>query len=235
LFEAQRRHREILEGKVQPVLAQEAFENLRAAKQMTLEFHPDVQRELKGDAMMDRAARRYMWRQGAVLLLALTVAGCLKPVPRVVIPASDPSPPVLTWETYNQQTRERGEVKQDGQTLEVKAGEHYVLTLAVEDLESGVKNVTLGGEGEYTCELGGKSEKKTVQLEPQQTSPLPDHENKVPVRAGLTYAVDFAKSGCKEAETFAGGKLSLVGKGQNFSNGTAAKKLHVDLKKQTAK
>lgn len=185
--------------------------------------------------MMDKTEHRRLWMYGALLLVGLSVAGCLKPVPRVAIPASDPSPPVLTWETYNQQTRERGEIKQDGQTLEVKAGEQYVLTLAVEDLESGVKSVTLAGEGEYACELGGKSEKKTVRLEPQQTSPLPDHENKVPVRAGLTYAVDFGKSGCKEAETFAGGKLSLVGKGQSFSNGTAAKKLQVDLKKAPAK
>ncbi|HLZ34725.1 MAG TPA: hypothetical protein VKP13_11950 [Nitrospira sp.] len=176
-----------------------------------------------------------MWTQGAVLLIGLSVAGCLKPVPRVAIPASDPSPPILMWETYSQQTRERGEIKQDGQTLEVKPGEQVVVTFAVEDLESGVKSVTLGGEGEFACELGGKSEKKTVHLEPQQTSPLPDHENKVPVRAGLTYAVDFAKSGCKEAETFGGGTLSLAGTGQNFSHGTAAKTLHVDLKKQTAK
>ena len=184
---------------------------------------------------MDKIKSLGLRIQGVVLLLGLVVTGCMKPVPRVVIPASDSSPPMLTWETYNQQTRERGEIKQDRQTLVVKAGEQYVLTLAVEDLESGVKNVTLTGEGEYACELGGKSEKKSVQLEPQQTSSLPDHENKVPVRAGLTYSVDFAKSGCKEAETFAGGKLSLAAKGQNFANGTAAKTLHVDLKKPVEK
>lgn len=171
---------------------------------------------------------------GVALLVGLAVAGCLKPVPRVAIPASDPSPPVLIWETYNQQTRERGEIKQDGQILEVKAGEQYVVTLAAEDLESGIKNLTLTGEGSYACELGGKSEKKSVQLEPQQTSPLADHENKVPVRAGLTYAVDYAKSGCKEAETFGGGTLSLAAKGQNFANGTAAKKLQIIMKKQAA-
>jgi hypothetical protein len=159
----------------------------------------------------------------------------MKPVPRVAIPASDASPPTLTWQTYNQQMKTRGEIAQDGQTLEVQPGEQYVVTLAVEDLESGVKNVTLGGEGYYVCELGGKSDKKTVQLEPQQTSPLPDHENKAPISAALTYAVDFSKSGCKEAETFAGGKLSLVGKGQNFANGTGTKKLSIDLKRHPAK
>lgn len=184
---------------------------------------------------MGTTEQRRLWMYGAVLLMGFSVAGCLKPVPRVAIPASDPSPPVLTWETYNQQTRERGEITQDGRTLEVKAGEPYVLTLAVEDLESGVKSVTLAGEGEYACESGGKSEKKPVRLEPQQTAPLPDHENKVPVRAGLTYAVDFARSGCKEAETFGGGTLSLVGKGENFAKGVAGKKLQVDLKKPTSK
>jgi hypothetical protein len=40
--------------------------------------------------------------------------------------------------------------------------------------------------------------------------------------------------GCKEAERFAGGKLSLVGKGHNFVDGTGTKSLHFDLKKQAS-
>ncbi len=170
--------------------------------------------------------------QGTILALGLALAGCPQPVPRVPIPGSDASPPTLVWQTYNLQTKERREIGQDGQTLDVPSNEQVVVTIAVEDLQSGVKNVSLGGEAQYACELGGKIEKKSVQLEPQDTARISDHENKVPVRASLSYTVEFGKAGCKEAERFAGGKLSLVGKGHNFLNGAGTKQLHFDLKKQ---
>jgi hypothetical protein len=103
-------------------------------------------------------------------------------------------------------------VAQDGQTLAVQSSEQVVVTLVVEDFHSGAKDVSLGGEADCACEPGGQVEKKAVKLEQQNTTRIPDHENKVPVRASLSYTVEFGKAGCKEAERFAGGKLSLVGK-----------------------
>lgn len=172
--------------------------------------------------------------QGVLLVLGLSLVGCLKQVPMVPIPSSDASPPTLVWEIYNLQTKERREIAQDGQTVAVESNEQVIVTIAVEDLQSGVKDVSLGGEGQYTCELGGQIEKKPVKLEQQNTARIPDHENKVPVSASLSYTVEFGKMGCKEAERFAGGKLSLVGKGHNFVNGAGTKSLHFDLKKQAA-
>jgi len=177
-------------------------------------------------------ARRTL--QGAMLVLGLSLVGCLKPVPKVPIPSSDASSPTLVWEIYNLQTKERREITQDGQTLEMPSHEQAIVTIAVEDLQSGVKDVSLEGEGHYACELGGQIDKKAVKLEQQNTARIPDHENKVPVSASLSYTVEFGKMGCKEAERFAGGKLSLVGKGHNFVNGAGTKSLHFDLKKQTS-
>ncbi|HSB43778.1 MAG TPA: hypothetical protein VLD60_02140 [Nitrospira sp.] len=37
--------------------------------------------------------------------------------PRVAIPGFDASPPTLVWQTYNMQTKERGEIAKDGQSL----------------------------------------------------------------------------------------------------------------------
>jgi hypothetical protein len=124
--------------------------------------------------------------QGTMFPLGFALAGCLQPVPRVTIPSSDASPPTLVWETYHLQTRERREIPQDGQTLAVQSSEQVVVTLIVEDLHSGVKDVSLGGEGQYACELGGQVEKKVVKLEQQDTTRIPDHENKVPVKASLS-------------------------------------------------
>lgn len=185
-----------------------------------------------GQAVHSLFGRRAL--QGAMFVLGLSLVGCLKPVPKVPIPGSDATPPTLVWEVYNLQTKERREIAQDGQTLDVPSNEQVIVTIAVEDLQSGVKDVSLGGEGQYACELGGQTDKKAVKLEQQNTTRIPDHENKVPVSASLSYTVEFGKMGCKEAERFAGGKLSLVGKGHNFLNGTGTKSLHFDLKKQTS-
>jgi hypothetical protein len=109
------------------------------------------------------------------------------------------------------------------------------LALAVEDLNSGVKDVTLNGNVQYTCEQGGQVENKKFPLETQETKPTPDQENKVPITASLVYAVEFGKMGCKENRTFEGGKLSLVGKADNFVGGAEMKTLHIGLKKQLSK
>jgi hypothetical protein len=140
----------------------------------------------------------------------------------------------VAWQTYNMQTRERGEIAKDGHSLDVPAGEQYVLTLAVEDLDSGVKDVTLSGDVQFTCAQGGQVEEKKYPLETQEMKPVPDQENKVPVRASLVYSVEFGKMGCKENWLFGGGKLTLVGKAHNFVGGAAMRTLHVNLKKQAS-
>ncbi len=106
-----------------------------------------------------------------------------------------------------------------------------MLTLLVEDPNSGVKDVTLSGSVQYVCQQSGQVEDKKFPLETQETKPTPDQENKVPIRASLVYAVEFGKMGCKENWTFGGGKLSLVGKAHNFVGGAETKTLHVNLKK----
>lgn len=168
-----------------------------------------------------------------VSMLSLLSAGCIKPVPMVAIPGSDASPPTLTWQTYNVVTKERKDIVQDGQTVEVAASDQYVVTFAVEDQDSGVKDAALTGHVQFKCELGEKVEEKKFDLEPQETKTTPNHENKVAVSAALTYVVEFNKRGCKELETFGGGTLSLTGKGHNSVNGGGMKTLRMNLKRQT--
>jgi hypothetical protein len=140
----------------------------------------------------------------------------------------------MAWQTYNMQTKERGEILRDGQSLDVPATDQYVVTLAVEDLNSGVKDVTLSGNVQYTCQQGGQVENQKFPLETQETKPIADEANTVPVRASLVYPVEFGKMGCKENWMFGGGKLSLVGKAHNFVGGAQMKTLHVNLKKQSS-
>lgn len=172
---------------------------------------------------------------GSVVVLGLSLIGCPQPVPRVPIPGSDASPPTMVWQTYNMLTKERGEIMKDGQSIDVLSSEQYVVTLAVEDLNSGVKDVTLSGNVQYACEQGGQVENKKFPLETQETKPTPDQEHKVPVSASLVYSVEFGKMGCKENWTFGGGKLSLVGKAHNFVGGAEMRTLHVNLKKQLSR
>ena len=168
---------------------------------------------------------------GFIVVVGLALVGCPQPIPRVPIPGSDASPPTMVWQTYNMQTKESGAIVKDGQSIDVPSGEQYVVTLAVEDLNSGVKDVTLIGNVQYACEQGGQVENKKFPLETQETKPTPDQENKVPVRAVLVYAVEFGKMGCKENWAFGGGKLTLVGKAHNFVGGAEMRTLHVNLKK----
>jgi glutamine cyclotransferase len=164
-----------------------------------------------------------------VLLAGLSLAGCVKHVPKVAIPEKDASPPKLVWEVYNLQTKETKGIEQDGQSFVVAPGDLYVVTLAVEDLESGVKEVSLTGNADYKCEQGGKVEEKKYQLEPQTQKASPDYDKKVPVKAELTLSIDESKHGCMEHQRFDGGTISLTGKAQNSLNGGGTKTLRVNL------
>lgn len=170
-------------------------------------------------------------RVTAGLVLGLSLVGCLKPIPRVTIPAADTSPPKMTWQFYSLQTKERRDVAQDGQTIDIPQTEQGVVTLAVEDLESGVKEVSLSGKVEFKCQQGTQVEEKKYDLESQNQRATPDHENKVPITASLVQSVDVNKHGCREFWTFAGGTISLVGKGSNFVNGTQTKTLKLNLRR----
>ncbi len=164
-------------------------------------------------------------------VVGLCSTGCVKSVPRVAVPASDATPPTIVWETYNMQTKMRGEIAKDGEMLAVPAGEQYVLTLAAEDLDSGVTNVTLGGDVRYSCLKDGQAEAKQYALESQEMKPVPVQEQTMPVRASLVYVVEFGKMGCKEFWTFGGGQLTLIGKAQNAVGATTQRTLHVQLNK----
>ncbi|HSF66211.1 MAG TPA: hypothetical protein VLA67_02165 [Nitrospiraceae bacterium] len=169
---------------------------------------------------------------GFIVVLALSLVGCPQPIPRVAIPKSDATPPTMVWQTYNMQTQVRGEIVKDGQSIDVAASDLYVVTLAVEDLDSGVKDVTLIGNVQYTCDQGSQVENKKFPLETQEMKPTPDEANNVPVRASLAYSVELGKIGCKENWTFGGGKMSLVGKAHNSVGGAEMKSLQINLKKQ---
>lgn len=188
--------------------------------------------------MDGKAWHLYLFRLGlpvSTVVLGLSLIGCPQPIPRVPIPSSDASPPTMAWQTYNMLTKERDEIMKDGQSIDVPSDEQYVVTLAVEDLNSGVKDVTLSGNVQYACKQGGQVEDKKFPLETQKTNPTPDQENNVPVRAALVYAVEFGKMGCKENWTFGGGKLSLVGKAHNFLDGAGMRTLYFNLKQQLSR
>jgi hypothetical protein len=188
----------------------------------------------EGVKMDGKTCHSYLVRLGFpafIVAVGLSLVGCPQPIPRVPIPGSDTSPPTMAWQTYNMQTKESGAIVKDGQLLDVPSSDQYVLTLGVEDLNSGVKDVTLSGNVHYICEYGGQVEDKKFLLETQETKPTPDQENKVPIRASLVYIVEFGKMGCKENWKFGGGKLSLVGKAHNFVGGAEMRTLYVNLKK----
>jgi hypothetical protein len=76
--------------------------------------------------MDGKACHSYLVRLGLpapIVVLGLSLIGCPQPIPRVPIPSSDASPPTMTWQTYNMLTKERGEIKKDGQSIDVPPGE----------------------------------------------------------------------------------------------------------------
>ncbi len=184
------------------------------------------------NGMIDHLHLVRLGLSGFIVVLGLSLTGCPQPVPRVPIPKSDATPPTMVWQTYNMQTQAREEIAKDSQSIDVAASDLYVVTLAVEDLNSGVRDVTLIGNVQYTCEQGGQVENKKFALETQETKPTPDEANNVPVRASLVFPVEFGKMGCKENWRFGGGKLSLVGKAHNSVGGAEMKSLQINLKKQ---
>ena len=163
------------------------------------------------------------------LLAGLALGGCVKHVQMIAIPEKDASPPKLVWEVYNMQTKETKAIDQDGQSFVVAPGDLYVVTLAAEDLESGVKEVSLTGNADFKCEQGGKVEEKKYPLETQTQKASPDYDKKVPIKAGLTLSVDQSKHGCTEHQRFDGGTISLTGKAQNSLNGAGTKALRITL------
>jgi hypothetical protein len=70
----------------------------------------------------------------------------------------------MVWQTYNMQKQESGAIVKDGQSIDVPSSDQYVLSLVVEDLNSGVKDVTLTGNVQYVCEQGGQVENKKFPL-----------------------------------------------------------------------
>jgi hypothetical protein len=78
---------------------------------------------------------------GMIVAVGLSLVGCPQPIPRVPIPGSDASPPTMAWQTYNMQTKESGSIVKDGQSIDVPSSDQYVLTLLVEDLNSGVMSL----------------------------------------------------------------------------------------------
>src|SRR5512134_2525508 len=101
---------------------------------------------MEGVTMNDRVYHSNPARlglRGLIVVSGLSLVGCPKPVPRVPIPGSDASLPTMAWQTYNLQQQARGEIVNDGQSIEVPASDLYVVTLAVEALDSGVTDVTL--------------------------------------------------------------------------------------------
>ena len=45
-----------------------------------------------------------------MFVLGFSLIGCPQLIPRVAIPGSDATPPTMFWQTYNMQTKERGEI-----------------------------------------------------------------------------------------------------------------------------
>ena len=180
---------------------------------------------------MGSLVRFYPIRVVLAFGLCVSLADCVPKTPRVVIPSTDTSPPTLIWQITNVHTKERREITQDGQTIDVPSNEIDVVTLAAEDLNSGVKELALSGSVHFKCEQGGQVEEKKYELDKQHQTAAPDYENKVPIAASLVYSVELNKHGCRDNQTFGGGTISLVGKAHNFVNGTQTKTLKVNLKK----
>ena len=191
-------------------------------------------RQRRPQTMTSLASHLRVTRYFSFALMVLFVTGC-QSIPRVPVLLSDASPPKLLWEAYNIHTNARGEFAKDGQSLDVPSDQAYKITLAVEDLESGVKSVTLAGEVQYACVKDGEVDKKQYGLLTQKTKPEPDPDNRVPIRASLDYVVEFGMIGCEEFWTFGGGNLTLVGKAQNSAGGINQRILHVHLKKPASK
>lgn len=176
---------------------------------------------------------RPAWRAGrghirpiCSLLMAIlcsSVSGCsgLK----VKLPASDPTPPTLVWNVFNQETRAEAD-HAGNPIIQVKRGDPHRIILKANDPE-GVNSIQLNpglGSGELSWQChsppGGDplAQNKTATLASSTQNLSPDSDGMVLTSIFLLQDLSFAME-CQSGWSFVSGNGQLTGRASNYFGG----------------
>lgn len=156
-----------------------------------------------------------------VSVLVGPLAGCA--CPKVKKPASDSTPPTISWTVRNESTNTSQTLSGDA-SLQVKKGDHYVVTMTAAD-SGGVNEATLAGEVSWSCRQGSVASNAGPGLESPQTEKhdeWPSEEVCSEIKLSRDQKLDFQ---CQSGYQFQGGLVRLTGTGKNFYNGLTNAKL----------
>lgn len=127
---------------------------------------------------------------------------------------TDTSPPVLSWNLLNKETRETREIKGNG-VVTVAADDHFVIFFKARD-PGGVKNLTLGGGESWTCNAGDVAQNGQGSFAGQNVTLQPNSRGEVEQYAFtlMGYAASWE---CPGGFRFDGGSAVFQGGATNYS------------------
>lgn len=161
-----------------------------------------------------------------VIVAMVTCATVLACDNKVLKPASDSTPPAITWNVLNKKTNE-GADHPAKTTLQAHWGELYHVTMRANDPE-GVQSVEMGGESIWTCAVGSTVQKHETVSAAQQQTFAPDAQGYVLTMHFLLEDFDFSFD-CQAGYAFTGGSVTLQATATNYFGGTATGTLKLDV------
>ena len=134
------------------------------------------------------------------------------------MPKADTTPPTLRWYVR----------KNGGNTLEYqgngvvagKLGDELQVTLRAYDPQ-GVRRISLGGGGQYTCLSGGIGQNKSYSDQTDVQNLSPSGGGQVLTKIILLRNFKSSVMSCGGGFSFVGGSHTFVGKGENYFGGVA--------------
>jgi hypothetical protein len=164
-------------------------------------------------------------RAWVVTTLVTSVCGCA--CPKVYPPASDSTPPSITWKVTNNTTNAVQNFTGDAE-FQAKLGEHYVVKMTASDTD-GVHEASVSDSVAWSCKQGNvvESEPPTLGVPIAETHDVWP-SGQVCSSIELFEDVDLAFS-CSAGYQFTSGSVEVRGSGENFFNGVTKAKLTINV------
>ena len=159
--------------------------------------------------------------RGLSVLLCAIATACT--CPQAKLPASDATPPMLTWIVTNNVSKAVQNLS-GNTTLSVKWGDNYSVKMVVDD-PGGVHKISLATIVEHWC---GGTHVGPGLASPDETTQSPDSNNMVCTELYKLSDLDF-RLGCPGGGTFTSGKADLMASGENFFNGVTTATLTFNI------
>ena len=160
------------------------------------------------------------WSASSLLLGTL---GCA--CPKVALPASDATPPVITWKVTNEATNAVQSFTGNG-SFTASWGEHFSVKMTASDT-GGVNEASLFGSESWTCISGSIASQtgpglEVADVEKHDVWPSGQVCSEMKKFRDVNLSFD-----CKSGYQFGSGHIALTGTGKNFYGGETTASLSI--------